>query len=209
MTEHELNLWLAVHVLGWEIGKTPEGNYYHTGGKNPGRKFNLDLSTNISDAWLVVERLRELHPRDFSLSIEWQEETGDWDVVIAWSEVGDEDWHGARSSANSASLAICLAAKATIEAERERDAAQARLTEAREAMQTAWEHLDGHLDFTNDSSIYRKIKRAKVCLEKALAAGKGEQCPVCDTGAFNPDGSPVLSPCRCRPNAFLAAGKGE
>lgn len=63
----EIDRLIATEVMGWEIKKvnySPDGSYYEAYFKN-GEMINyVDAveffpSTNIADAWLVVEKLRE------------------------------------------------------------------------------------------------------------------------------------------------------
>jgi hypothetical protein len=63
VTDRELDEAVAVKVMGWEVSPVVEGSPYHGGsyvrqGPMWHRLFNP--STDIAEAWRVVERMREL-----------------------------------------------------------------------------------------------------------------------------------------------------
>jgi hypothetical protein len=71
VTDRELDEAVAVKVMGWEVSPVVEGSPYHGGsyvrqGPMWHRLFNP--STDIAEAWRVVERMREL---GFWVSVEF------------------------------------------------------------------------------------------------------------------------------------------
>ena len=99
MENRELDNWLAVHLMGspkWE--ESPSSHSLHV-------ELNYSVpkyTTSISDAFQVVEKM------DNCLHLRQHGKTGGWVAnfcVSTWEEV----------EADTASLAICLAAKKAIE----------------------------------------------------------------------------------------------
>jgi len=121
----ELDVWIAEHCLGWRFvprGTMMLGGWVALNSHWRDEKGNSRLcpgfSTGISDAWSVVERMRELgwHATVNAASTterpaaHW---TDDWHTCF--SKTDDDEPHY-QAFAATAPLAICLAAKATLEA---------------------------------------------------------------------------------------------
>lgn len=107
MTEagRELDALIAEKVMGWHMAKKPAGE-----GWPPSRYWQSiearerppRYSENISAAWQVVEHMERTRPNEFML----------WAEVGQWGAEFDNDLS---RFAQTAPLAICLAALATLE----------------------------------------------------------------------------------------------
>ena len=109
----DIDKQIAEKVMGgeWEsLDAMTNNNSYKTGEHEFARRINFNPSTNIADAWLVVEKMREL---GYSINIEAQQK-GKWrcNIILIgneWTtriETADED---------TAPMAICLAALSALE----------------------------------------------------------------------------------------------
>ena len=107
----DIDKQIAEKVMGWSVVEVPDdGSYIIKENNFRYPQYPFDPSTNISRAWLVVEKMREL---GYSINIEAQQK-GKWrcNIILIgneWTtriETADED---------TAPMAICLAALQALE----------------------------------------------------------------------------------------------
>jgi hypothetical protein len=106
MTEREIDALIAIHVFGWQKVKNHETAYF----KADGRMDELPCySTDIASAWTVVEAVGPKFRR-----FEVHRVGGEYVALI---EGGDSDVDAAyiaSAEADTAPMAICLAALKTV-----------------------------------------------------------------------------------------------
>lgn len=106
MTNQEINKEIAEKVMGWKDGKHPHDDFLNSGW---GGGYVFSPSTDISDAWLVVEKMRE---KGFWFDLN-NGEGDSWDANFEEKTLIAE-LHSVRGE-KSAPLAICKAALKAIE----------------------------------------------------------------------------------------------
>lgn len=130
MTNRELDAWIAEHVFGKTVRPCrsnetfpPDGDSYENHGWTSsdlaivtGYQFDMPLprySTDIAAAWTVVEKMKEY---GWAFALETTHNGDACAVFNVGTYIGD-DLSGPRCvSADTAPMAICLAAKAAIDA---------------------------------------------------------------------------------------------
>lgn len=106
---NDLDREIALRVMGWTDGHSNGIHCFHT---DDGRKYAWNPSTDMNDAMLVVERMRELGFVRFE---------GGWAYlhkcyVFTFEKVGERgDFISAKEADESPARAICLAALKAME----------------------------------------------------------------------------------------------
>ena len=122
-TDREMDARVAVEVMGWRnvrrrIRLVPPGwrlwDWIIVGNDGTGTRSVPPFSANLAAAWKVVA---EMERRGFFVALDnrgWRETDG------YWCEFASADYEeGGRATAPTAPLAICRAALAALDAERE------------------------------------------------------------------------------------------
>ena len=110
MTDRELVIALAEKVMGWHTHAISERMWFT--GTNSIPKGNWNPLESISDAWMIVERIREIVPKQtttqtYAFQLCQTGIPGEWTASFT---VNDFDWsHQATAEADTAPRAICLA----------------------------------------------------------------------------------------------------
>lgn len=112
MNNREIDRFIAEKVMGWKLEQYFEDGCYITDEwRAKENKFVCDIenfkpSTNIQDAWIVVEKLRE---QNIFTDIRM---TSNGKYEVSMYELYDQDfeWLAIGVSDRNVSLAICLAA---------------------------------------------------------------------------------------------------
>ena len=103
----ELNEWLAINVMGWEYHVNPSGcDYYTLMGVTMGNVVTWKPNEDISQAFMVVEKMRE---KGFQLMLSDNEPDEGWLAVFDHSP-----WQEWKATADTPAMAICLAVQKAV-----------------------------------------------------------------------------------------------
>lgn len=120
MNLQEINVLVLKNVLKWHVIILGDGSEVWTDEKGEivTRRYDFSPTTRIQDAWVVVEKMKEKGHRTIlnMASKEYIEvilgniEEGDWHCNMSTGSMEGGTYKPCRAHAESASLAICLAA---------------------------------------------------------------------------------------------------